>query len=238
MFLGRARLVEEEKEEERRREWQTKNVTTMDYMFAHAESFNQPIGEWRTENVTTMKHMFSYAKSFNQPIAEWRTENVTTMFRMFDHGKMRGRGSFNLGNLLKQTLADGITSVQPQSKLVLQRMLVGWLTNQEETEVQCGPPNSWDVSKITDMSELFRDEQLREFNDPIGDWDVRNVVNMEYMFSDAKSFNQPIGEWQTENVTTMEAMFCNTKWFNQHNHNNRNTAQKLDASFREALMAI
>ena len=65
------------------------------------------------------------------------------------------------------------------------------------------------------MSKLFDHEELREFNDPIGDWDVRNVVNMNAMFEDAKSFNQPIGQWQTENVTTMEHMFQDAKSFNQ-----------------------
>ena len=136
--------------------------------------------------------------------------NVTNIDNMFFRATL-----FNLGNLVKQTLVNGITSVQSQSKLVLQTMLVQWMTNQEETKVKCGPPNLWDMSKITDMSELFSNDELKEFNDPIGDWDVRNMVNMEKMFQIAKSFNQPIGEWQTENVTTMESMFSNAKSFNQ-----------------------
>jgi surface protein len=101
---------------------------------------------------------------------------------------------------------------QPQTKKETQEWLVGW---QKGDKCARGPPNLWDVRKVTDMSGLFDHEELREFNDPIGDWDVRNVVNMEKMFKNAESFNQPIGGWRTENVTTMEQMFYYAKSFNQ-----------------------
>ena len=45
------------------------------------------------------------------------------------------------------------------------------------------------------MSKLFDHEELKKFNDPIGDWDVHNMVNMKEMFGSAESFNQPIEEW-------------------------------------------
>ena len=45
----------------------------------------------------------------------------------------------------------------------------------------------WDVSRVTDMSELFKDKLY--FNYDISNWDVSNVTNMESMFYKAKSFN-------------------------------------------------
>lgn len=39
------------------------------------------------------------------------------------------------------------------------------------------------------------------FNGPIGDWDVSNVVNMTWMFRNAISFNQNISMWDVSNVT-------------------------------------
>ena len=45
------------------------------------------------------------------------------------------------------------------------------------------------------------------FNQPIGDWDVSSVTDMEGMFSDAGAFNQPIGSWDVSNVTDMRGMF-------------------------------
>tara|TARA_B110000208_G_scaffold177081_1_gene223988 strand:- start:56 stop:1126 length:1071 start_codon:yes stop_codon:yes gene_type:complete len=92
------------------------------------------------------------------------------------------------------------------------RVVGGWQQGDKGTR---GPPNLWDIRKVTDMSELFNRQELKEFNDPIGDWDMRNVVNMEGMFRFAKSFNQPIGQWQTENVSNMARMFYEASSFNQ-----------------------
>jgi surface protein len=38
------------------------------------------------------------------------------------------------------------------------------------------------------------------FNQPIGNWNVSNVTNMQQMFFFATSFNQNIGNWNVSNV--------------------------------------
>ena len=45
------------------------------------------------------------------------------------------------------------------------------------------------------------------FNQPLNDWDVSNVTDMNSMFSDASSFNQPLNDWDVSNVTDMNWMF-------------------------------
>jgi surface protein len=45
------------------------------------------------------------------------------------------------------------------------------------------------------------------FNQPIGNWDVSSVTNMDDMFSYAYTFNQPIGDWDVSSVTDMSGMF-------------------------------
>lgn len=65
--------------------------------------------------------------------------------------------------------------------------------------------NEWDVSHITDMSDLFKD--METFNHDINNWDVSNVTNMSHMFYRAKSFNQPLERWNVSNVTDMSCMF-------------------------------
>ncbi len=64
---------------------------------------------------------------------------------------------------------------------------------------------SWDVSSVINMEGMFAGAS--EFNQALGDWDVSSVTNMNYMFSGATEFNQDIGEWDVSNVTSMIGMF-------------------------------
>jgi len=73
--------------------------------------------------------------------------------------------------------------------------------------------SNWDVSNVTDMSEMFAG--AKSFNQPIGNWDVSNVTNMAAMFAGAKSFNQPIGNWDVSNLTFTFLMFYKAESFNQ-----------------------
>ena len=65
----------------------------------------------------------------------------------------------------------------------------------------------WDVSRVTNMSGLFKDSF---FNEGIGSWNTSAVTDMSYMFYNARSFNQPIGTWDTSAVTDMSYMFYTT----------------------------
>ncbi|MFP9112687.1 BspA family leucine-rich repeat surface protein [Flavobacterium sp. RHBU_3] len=73
------------------------------------------------------------------------------------------------------------------------------------------PLNNWDVSTVTNMEGLFRSSG---FNQPLNNWDVSSVTNMAHMFHSAESFNYPIGNWNVSSVTNMEGMFSQT-YFNQ-----------------------
>ncbi|MCK8462216.1 BspA family leucine-rich repeat surface protein [Mycoplasma capricolum subsp. capricolum] len=70
--------------------WDVSKVTNMNSMFTNAKKFNQDISMWNTSNVIKMDHMFSFAASFNQDISKWTTDNVTNMSFMF-----YGASSFN-----------------------------------------------------------------------------------------------------------------------------------------------
>ena len=73
--------------------------------------------------------------------------------------------------------------------------------------------NNWDVSRITNMDNLFF--YLTEFNQDISSWDVSSVTSMKYMFEGAKAFNQDISGWDVSSVTNMNEMFEDAEIFNQ-----------------------
>jgi surface protein len=88
-----------------------------------------------------------------------------------------------------------------------------WLIDPVETEQTYGHISNWNVSMVTDMSQLFLGAS--SFNHPIGQWDVSSVTSMNSMFCRALSFNQPIGEWVVSSVTNMHCMFTEASSFNQ-----------------------
>ena len=63
----------------------------------------------------------------------------------------------------------------------------------EDIVKKYGEINNWDVSNVTDMHFLFKDES--SFNQPLNKWDVSNVTYMRSMFDGAESFNQPLNNW-------------------------------------------
>lgn len=73
--------------------------------------------------------------------------------------------------------------------------------------------SQWNVSNVTDMSEMFAD--AKNFNSDISSWDVNNVVNMSGMFSEAETFNADISQWNVSQATDMSNMFYKATAFNQ-----------------------
>ena len=71
----------------------------------------------------------------------------------------------------------------------------------------------WDVSRVTNMTLLFRG--FTTFNEPLTNWDVSNVRIMLNMFDGCTSFNQPLNNWNVSNVTNMSGMFILCTSFNQ-----------------------
>ena len=106
---------------------------------------------------------------------------------------------------------------------------------------------SWNVSLVTDMSELFRDcpkgesscggvvTTTSKFNADISPWNTSKVTNMGFMFDGARAFNQDIGSWNTAQVTNMAGMFYGAAAFNQ-DIGSWNTAQVtyINHMFRDA----
>jgi surface protein len=171
--------------------WDTSNVTNMDSMFLGNYLFNQPIGSWNTSNVTNMYQMFRECANFNQPLDGWDTSKVnTTMQSMFDNctGFNQDIGDWDV---------TGVTSMYQMFRNC------NSFNNGGSTGI-----NNWRPSSCTTMFGMFT--EATGFNQPIGDWDVSNVTDMQYMFYNyrkAYAFDQDIGNWDVGKVTNMRDMF-------------------------------
>ena len=85
------------------------------------------------------------------------------------------------------TLIDLSTEEKPTTKEELRT----WLQEYCQGVKKHGEPNTWDVTSVTDMSELFAG--LDTFNAPIDQWDTSQVTNMNVpCFDGATTFNQPL----------------------------------------------
>ena len=80
----------------------------------------------------------------------------------------------------------------------------------EEERQKFGHISDWDVSRVTNMSELFY--CITAFNEPLESWNVSQVTNMGWMFCHAQSFNQPLSSWNVGQVTNMRRMFFGIKF--------------------------
>ena len=108
-----------------------------------------------------------------------------------------------------------------------------WVSDPSAATTTYGNISDWNVSQVTDMSNLFRNK--RTFNDNIGDWDVSSVTNMYGMFAYARNFSQPLNNWDVSQVTDMRVMFDSAGFFNQPLNNwDVSSVTAIYAMFRNA----
>ena len=197
--------------------WYTGNVTDMTNMFFDCVSYNQNMVSWNTYNVATMQSMFDGATAFNQNITFWPVPSSTVLTNMF-------LGSGMVGNTHGLTTPTPLFSQfnfrDPLSPSGIQSAVDLWITDPtapEFTDITNYPfyglIQDWNLSQITDMSNLFKDKTT--FNDSsILSWDTSTVTNMTSMFEGATSFNRSLNTWNFSNVKITTNMFKNATSFN------------------------
>ena len=82
--------------------------------------------------------------------------------------------------------------------------------------ILCKGPADHLAAKLPPTLWMF--SNTRAFNQPLNNWNVSKVTDMECMFSNTRAFNQPLNSWNVSNVTDMSGMFSATRSFNQPLH--------------------
>jgi surface protein len=182
------------------------------------------IDKWNAAAFTSIAGMFKDAHKFNQPIGSWDVSNITTMQNLFEGAKVFNQdiGGWNMSNLT------GTDCKQ--------------LFYKASAFNNGGSPsiNNWDVSNLTDFTNLFRDSV---FNQPIYKWDISSGTlfttwlsgcpfnqdvsawsgslpsNISNLFKGASEFNNGgspnIKDWDVSSVTNFSSLFHDASSFNQ-----------------------
>ena len=87
-------------------------------------------------------------------------------------------------------------------------------------ESQFGVMSDWDVSRVTNMDQLFYDpprvggDKYKSFDGMLGDWDVSSVTSFEKTFKNANAFKGTnLYNWDVSSATNMHGMFEHAESF-------------------------
>lgn len=186
--------------------WNTSNAANMTNMFNGATAFNQNIGSWNVSNVTTFASMFTSARAFNQDIGAWNVSKVTTFQSMFN-----GAISFNNGG--NSNINNWIINTTVNVNVNMNGMFQG-------TTVFNQTIDSWDMSRVTDISAMF--SAASAFDQPLNSWDTSNITTMQQTFYNASNFDKNIGAWNVSKVISFQGMFGSATAFNNGGSNDIN----------------
>ena len=182
-------------------------------MFAGCDRFNRDISNWDVSNVKNIKNMFNNISGFNQDISNWNISKVSTN-NLGNYGANSDHPDplFRASSIYYfQIYRQELTSSNIQTAVDV------WYNNGNEVnEINAhgGAIYNWDVSKVTDMSNLFA--YKTNFNTDISSWNVSNVTNMKGMFLNCMKLNVPFDSWNVSKVTSIRTMFYGTGMNAQH----------------------
>lgn len=137
-------------------------------MLAGAKKFNQPLTNFNFGKAVLMNNFLLGAASFNQTVEFGNTPNLVEAYYLFAESAFNKPIKFNAPNL---------------------RDASGWFSyNKVFNNTITGSFRS-----VVSMAYFFW--YATSFNQPINDWDIRNVSNFEGFMRGATSFNQDLSAW-------------------------------------------
>merc|ERR1712032_1290505 len=221
--------------------WDVSNVRLMSGMFQGATSFNGDISKWQVSSVINMKNMFRNARSFDQKLcgARWvHSKAINTNMFQGSTGSISSDVCTSTQPASEETCTStkhvhyiyrhentaapkvfpirAIASTAELKRAVaasLQLSPKGDYEIEIDYHADCpqGKIGDWDVSSVTDMSDLFNGAV--GFNGDISKWDVSRVKDMSGMFQGAIAFNGDLSQWDVSSVKDTSCMFKGASLF-------------------------
>ena len=105
------------------------------------------------------------------------------------------------------------------------------ITGRSYMKLTHGNIGDWDVSKVTDIHEIFKETT---YNSPLNKWNVSNVTNMNRAFLDS-SYNHPLNKWNVSNVTNMDSTFSDSSYDHPLNKWNVSKVEFMNGMFASSI---
>lgn len=96
--------------------WDVSKVTSMISMFENAVEFNKPLNLWDVSSVKNMVGMFSRAATFNQPLDRWNVSNVKNFNGIFQEATAFNQPQLDWDKEATPTLSDAQTGNSDEDK--------------------------------------------------------------------------------------------------------------------------
>jgi surface protein len=167
--------------------WDVSRVTNMSQMFYNATTYNRNLYLWNISSVSDMTEMFAYAQAFNKSLCPWGPSMAlqnTSASNMFQNTACPSTDPPNVSILpvsplcttsCNLTISAGTNACGTPCTAVFTNkvdLIEAILSYQNEFGYH-GNINNWCFPEITDLSELFFDND--DFNVNISCWDVSHV---------------------------------------------------------------
>jgi len=211
----------------------TSAAYTDDQILAYMNCYDD-LRNIRSSNAEKIAFGKAHIRAFGQ--TEGRTCGLVAAVAEAASSSSGGGGGGSLSRCAGITSSTSKAAGVFTSKADLSTAIDAWIADSTTATATYGEINTWDLSGLTEMTNLFYRKVFSSDigcwdvsnvtnmtatfdqivgNPDISDWDVSNVTNMSYMFYYAATFNQDIGSWNTAKVTDMSRLFLGASAFNK-----------------------
>ena len=195
-------------------------VTNIDYLFYNTVAFNSPnVSQWDTRNVTSMRYLFTGAKSFNRGLT-WYVDSLLNMDFMFYNSIYSNYVTFtttalqpwpllSMQSAFENTL--GITVNWSQWDTARVTNMSSALRN--AVIIDISGVASWNTGAVTNMSYLFYNANYGGATIPAGilQWNTAAVTDMSYLFYGSQAFGVSSSvTYYVDRLVNADYMFANS----------------------------